>query len=215
MARTTLLGGLVVVLAYMAFAAPGCSGCIGWRSSKPPVHPNPNMDTQPKYKPYGANTWFEDGRNMRTPPEGTVARGQLQGDDHLYKGLVNGKPAQDFPPSMTVDEAFVRRGKERYDIFCAICHDHAGGGNGMVGRRLTIPPPTLHTDYMRSLPVGHLFDVITNGIRTMPSYAHQIPAQDRWAIAAYVKTLQLSQSPGTLLKSPGTHSPETSSEPKP
>ena len=149
------------------------------------------MDTQAKYKPYGENSWFADGRNMRQPPEGTIARGQLQADDHVYRGLVNGKPAHTFPPGMTINEAFVRRGKERYEIFCAICHDHTGGGNGMVGRRLTVRPPTLHTDYMRSLPVGHLFDVMTNGIRTMPSYAHQIPVNDRWAIAAYVQTLQL------------------------
>ncbi|MEM7402656.1 MAG: cytochrome c [Myxococcota bacterium] len=215
MARTNLLGTLAVVLAYAAFAAmPGCSGCRGWPSSKPPVHPNLNMDSQPKYKPYGSNHWFADGRNMRHPPAGTVARGQLHEDEHFYKGMVNGKPADTFPAKLLIDEPFLRRGQERYDISCAICHDHAGGGKGMVGRRLTIPPPTFHSDYMRSLPLGHLFDVISNGIRTMPAYSYQISAADRWAIAAYVQALQLSQANQISQANQATQMPKRAQQPK-
>ncbi|MEM7496233.1 MAG: cytochrome c [Myxococcota bacterium] len=173
----------------------GAGGCRGWSSNKPPVHVNPNMDTQPKGKPYRASTWFQDKRTMRPLPRGVVPRGKLDEDDHLYRGLVKGKPADTFPASLTIDEAFVRRGQQRFNIACASCHSAAGDGNGPVGVRLRVRPPSFHTDYARGLSPGHVFDVITNGIRTMPAQGDKVTPADRWAIAAYMKALQLSPAP--------------------
>lgn len=171
------------------------SGCRGWTSDLPPVHPNPNMDTQPKYKPYRESKWFSDKRDMRPLEEGVVAQGFLKADDHFYTGKVDGQLTTTFPSQVTVDKALLLRGQNRFNIYCTACHARSGSGDGMVGRRLPVKPTDFHTDYMRSQPVGHFFDVITNGIRSMPSYAPQIPEQDRWAIVAYIKALQLSQFP--------------------
>lgn len=170
------------------------SGCRGWTSDQPPLHPNPNMDTQLKYKAYRQSDFFADGRAMRPLVEGVVARGKLKEDDHLYQGKVNGQIAKNLPASMTPTKELVERGRDRYNVYCAPCHSQVGDGNGMVGRRLPVKPTTFHSDYMRQQPLGHYFDVITNGIRTMQPYKHQIPEADRWAIALYIQALQLSQS---------------------
>jgi mono/diheme cytochrome c family protein len=153
------------------------------------------MDIQLKYKPYRESDFFADKRDMRPPVEGTVARGQLKEDDHYYRGMIDGKPAHSFPSSVVVNKKLLERGQNRYNIYCRSCHDGTGSGNGMVGRRMQIKPTTFHSDYMYAQPVGHFFDVITNGIRTMPSYRHQVPEADRWAIAAYIRALQLNQDP--------------------
>ncbi len=149
------------------------SGCRGWTSTEPPVHPNPNMDTQIKYKPYRESEFFEDKRDMRPRVDGTVARGDLANKDQ---------------PVITYK--LMQRGRERFNIYCAPCHSAYGDGNGMVGRKLPIKPTTFHSDFMRTQPLQHFVDVMTNGIRTMPSYKHQIPMEDRWAIAVYVRALQ-------------------------
>ena len=177
-------------------------GCRGWSSSKPPVHVNPNMDTQPKGKPYGESSWFEDKRIMRPLPQGVVPRGKLHEDEHLYRGLVAGKPAATFPPALVINKAFVQRGQQRFNMMCASCHSAVGDGNGLVGVRLPVRPTSLHTDYARDLSVGHLFNVITNGIRTMPAQSDKVAPVDRWAIAAYIKALQLSQAPEKAIAPP-------------
>jgi mono/diheme cytochrome c family protein len=149
------------------------------------------MHDQPKYIPLRESSFFTDDRSARSPVSGTVARGQLHVDTLLYTGRVNGANATVFP--MRVDAPLMARGHERYDIFCAPCHGRTGAGDGMVVRRGYRPPPSLHDDRLRSTPVGHFFDVMTNGFGAMPDYAAQITAEDRWAIIAYVRALQLSE----------------------
>lgn len=185
-----------ILLLGLSFA-----GCRGWTSEKPPVHPNPNMDTQLKYKPYRESEFFSDGRDMRPNIEGTVAQGKdkLKDDDHFYRARVNGEVAKTFPPDFKLTKETLERGRERYNIYCAICHSQTGDGNGLVGRRLQVKPTNFHGDAtpptisMRDQPVGHFFDVMTNGIRTMPSYRDKLTEADRWAVAAYIRTLQVSQ----------------------
>jgi mono/diheme cytochrome c family protein len=149
-----------------------------------------DMHDQPKLIPLRQSTFFADQRSARPPVAGTVARGQLREDALLYTGKVNGADATMLP--FPIDERVLRRGQERFDIFCAPCHARTGEGDGMVVRRGYRRPPSYHDDRLRSAPVGHFFDVITNGFGAMPDYAAQIIAEDRWAIAAYIRVLQLS-----------------------
>lgn len=169
------------------------SGCRGWTSEEPPVHVNPNMDTQIKLKPYRESDYFADKRAMRPNVEGAVARGQLKSDDLFYRGMVNGKPSTQLPPQIELTHETLERGRDRFNIYCAPCHAASGYGNGLVGRRMGVKPTTFHSDYMHEQPIGHFFDVITNGIRTMPSYRDKLSEADRWKIAAYIRALQVSQ----------------------
>jgi mono/diheme cytochrome c family protein len=148
------------------------------------------MHDQPKYVPLRQSTFFADARSARPVVAGTVARGQLRDDALLHTAKVNGAVATVFP--FPIDERRLRRGQERYDIFCSPCHARTGEGDGLVVRRGYRRPPSIHDDRLRSAPVGHFFDVITNGFGAMPDYAAQIKAEDRWAIAAYIRALQLS-----------------------
>lgn len=126
------------------------------------------------------------------PVEGTVPRGHLNDDDILYTGLAaDGAPATEFPFAITRTE--LDRGQSRYNVFCAPCHSQTGDGRGMVVQRGYRQPPSFHIDRLRDVPPGYMFDVITNGFGVMPDYRAQITAEDRWAIVAYVKALQLSQ----------------------
>jgi mono/diheme cytochrome c family protein len=156
------------------------------------------MNDQAKYKPLAASDFFADGRAARPPVPGTVARGELREDTHLYMGKVNGVLVATFPFPM--DRKALARGRERYDIYCAPCHDRVGNGNGMIVRRGYKQPPSLHVDRLRDAPVGHFYDVITNGLGAMPDYSAQISVADRWKIVAYVRALQLSQraAPGDV-----------------
>jgi len=149
-----------------------------------------DMHDQPKYIPLRGSTFFEDGRSARTPVAGTVARNELHEDTLLYTGKIEGADATVFP--FAVDEKVMTRGQERYDIYCSPCHGRTGAGDGMIVLRGYRRPPTLHDDRLRLVPVGHFFDVITNGFGAMPDYAAQIRAEDRWAIVAYIRALQLS-----------------------
>jgi len=174
------------------------NGCIrGVPSDKPPIHVNPNMDTQPKYKFQAESEFFADGATNRLPVPGTIARGALIAtatDSIYYLGKDgSGKFVAKNPRKVTMD--LLSRGQERFGIYCAPCHGAVGDGRGIVVLRDKgmIPPPTYHDDRMRGLPDGHFFDVITNGIRNMPAYRHQIPVADRWAIVSYVRALQRSQ----------------------
>jgi len=150
-----------------------------------------DMHDQPKYIPLRESTFFSDARSARPVIPGTVARGHLREDTLLYTGKVNNADATTFP--MLVDEKVMARGQERYDIYCAPCHGRTGAGDGMIVRRGYRRPPTFHQDRLRDSPVGHFFDVMTNGFGAMPDYATQIRAEDRWAIIAYVRALQLSE----------------------
>jgi mono/diheme cytochrome c family protein len=149
------------------------------------------MHDQPKYIPLRGSTFFADGRSARTPVAGTVARDELHDDALLYTGKVEDADATVFP--FAVDEKVMARGQERYDIYCSPCHDRTGGGDGMIVRRGYRRPPPLYADRLRLAPVGHFFDVMTTGFGAMPDYAAQIRAEDRWAIVAYIRALQLSE----------------------
>ena len=164
-----------------------------------------DMDNQERFEAQQANAAFADGRAMRPEIEGVIARGQtwkLGTDRHFYEGRTNGDWATTLPPQIEIDESLMLRGQQRYAIYCAACHGYDGSGNGSVAKRLRenthmatgwAPPSTLHDTTMREAPVGHLFNTITNGIRTMPAHGDQIPPRDRWAIVAYVRALQRSQ----------------------
>ncbi len=150
-----------------------------------------DMHDQPKYEPLQESHFFSDHRSSRPLIEGTVAQGQLKADEHLHTGKRAGQLLDTLP--FPVTEQVLKRGQQRYDIFCSPCHARVGTGEGIVVQRGFRPPPSLHTQRLREAPVGHFFDVITNGYATMYSYATRIPPSDRWAIVAYVRALQLSQ----------------------
>jgi mono/diheme cytochrome c family protein len=150
-----------------------------------------DMHDQPKYIPLRQSAFFSDARSARPMVEGTVARGHLRDDDLLYTGRMNGTDATVFP--FRVDARVMARGRERFDINCSPCHGRTGQGDGMIVQRGYRRPPTFHQDRLRDAPVGHFFDVMTNGFGAMPDYAAQIVAADRWAIIAYVRALQLSE----------------------
>jgi Cytochrome C oxidase, cbb3-type, subunit III len=151
-----------------------------------------DMHDQPKVESLEASTFFPDGRASRPLVPGTVPRGQLREDTHLYEGRVGGKPAETFP--FPIDLKTLERGRQRYNIYCTPCHDRVGNGDGMVVRRGFRRPPSYHIERLRQAPPGYLYDVITNGFGAMQDYAAQIPVRDRWAIVAYVRALQLSQN---------------------
>jgi hypothetical protein len=150
-----------------------------------------DMHIQPKYLPYDPTTFFDDGRSERQPVPGTVARGQLRLDELLYTGKENGVEANRFPFPITHED--LERGRQRYNIYCTPCHDYTGSGRGVIVLRGFPPPPSYHIDRLRAAPVGHFFDVMTNGFGSMYSYASRIDPEDRWRIAAYIRVLQLSQ----------------------
>lgn len=150
-----------------------------------------DMQVQPRYNPLDPSKFFDDGRSARPAVPGTVARGQLRANDALYTGKVNGVLVETFPLPLT--RKVLERGQQRYNIFCSPCHDYVGTGRGMIVQRGFQPPPSYHNDRLRKAPVGHFFDVITNGYGAMASYAARVPPEDRWAIIAYIRALQLSQ----------------------
>jgi mono/diheme cytochrome c family protein len=152
------------------------------------------MYDQPKYQPLEKSSFFSDSRSSRPVVEGTVARGTLDAvAAPIPPGGAPGAAVLATTLPMPLTRELVLRGRERYDIFCSPCHDRTGAGEGMVVRRGYRPPPSLHIDRLRDAPIGHLYDVMTRGLGAMPDYAQQIPPADRWAIAAYVRALQLSQ----------------------
>ncbi len=169
-------------------------GCQGMPSEKPPIHPNPNMDQVGRYDPQAESGFFVDGRTMRQPVYGSVARGELREDDAFYQGMdAKGEDIRYNPVELT--EQVLERGQRQYNIYCAPCHSKIGDGQGIIMKyEYPIPPPTFHQDRVRDFTEGYLFNVISNGVRNMPSYKHQIKVEDRWAIIAYVRALQKSQN---------------------
>ncbi len=169
------------------------TGCRGRVTEKPPIHINPNMDAMERFEAQEENPFFEDRRAMRPPVPGTVARGMLRADTHFFTGRDSAGAFVAVMP-VTRSLALYRRGQERYNIYCAVCHGKAGDGQGIVMRGgYGFAPVGFHDDRLRSIEDGYLFDVITRGVRTMPGYAQQIAVADRWAVAAYVRALQRSQ----------------------
>ncbi len=191
----------------------GYLGCRGDTSRLPPIHLNPNMDTQDKYKSYKESLFFEDGRQMRTPPANTIARGQLRGRGEInspesereYKRW-SGKNTDGTwlteAPYNELTDADMARGQERYNIYCAPCHARDGYGQGPVVQRSegALVVPSYHQPYMGEKTAGEMFDIISNGStsKLMPAYRRQIvDPKDRWRIVAYVRALQMSQSART------------------
>ena len=150
-----------------------------------------DMHDQPKYTPLRQSAFFSDSLSARPIVAGTVARGHLNDDPLLYGGKENGNDATAFP--FPIDAKVMARGQERFDVYCSPCHGRTGEGDGMVVRRGYRRPPSFADERLRQSPAGHFFDVVTNGFGAMPDYAAQIKAEDRWAIAAYIRALQLSQ----------------------
>jgi mono/diheme cytochrome c family protein len=150
------------------------------------------MQDQPRYKPLARSDFFDDGRAARPLVEGTVARGQLRDDEHLFTGKLGKELATTYPFPIT--EAVLERGRERYTIYCTPCHGQLGNGEGMVVQRGLKRPTSFHIERLRQAAPGYFFDVITNGFGAMSDYAAQVPVRDRWAIAAYIRALQISQA---------------------
>ena len=150
-----------------------------------------DMHDQPRFKPLARSDFYADLRSARTPVEGTVARGQLHEDSYLYTGKIGNNPGDYLP--FLVSEEVLRRGRERFNIYCAPCHSRLGDGNGVIVQRGLRHPPSYHIERLRKAPLGYFFDVMTNGFGAMPDYTSQISPRDRWCIIAYIRALQLSQ----------------------
>jgi hypothetical protein len=149
------------------------------------------MQDQPKFFPQRGTDFYADGRSVRPQVLNTVARGQLHADTYFYTGLVNGKEGDGLP--FPVSLAVLERGQERYNVYCTPCHSRVGNGAGMIVQRGYRPAGNFHTARLDTAPLGHFFNVISNGYGAMPDYSAQIAPVDRWAIAAYIRALQLSQ----------------------
>jgi mono/diheme cytochrome c family protein len=166
-----------------------------------------DMQDQPKYKPLAESEFFSDHRSARPQIPGTVARGHLRIDQALYTGKFGPNDVEEFPFPITKEDML--RGQDRFNIYCSPCHSRVGDGNGMIPSRGFKHPPSYHEEKLKKAPVGHFFDVMSNGFGAMPSYASRVAVDDRWRIAAYIRALQLSQSatladvpPGQTLEPP-------------
>lgn len=178
-----------ILLAFAAGCAALLTGC------------RQDMHNQPRYKPLAGTDFFGDGRSARPEVADTVAWGRisvaqpdpafLRLDQARYTGKVNGEDVNYFP--FPIAKADLDRGQERYNIYCSPCHSRIGDGNGMIVRRGYRQAASYHTEKLIKAPVGHFFDVMTNGFGAMPSYASRIEPDDRWRIAAYIRVLQFSQ----------------------
>jgi mono/diheme cytochrome c family protein len=183
--RASRVIGVIVLTSFVPLA--GCArGCT---SSRPPIHLNPSMDSQPKVRPQTASTFFFDGQSMRQPVPGTIAIGGLKEDVAFFTGKgADGQFVATIPHA--VDEALLERGRQRYGIYCQPCHDARGDGRGILFQRGNVPTATFHQEKILKYPDGQIFDVITNGQGLMPAYRWPIPPADRWAIIAHVRGLQ-------------------------
>jgi mono/diheme cytochrome c family protein len=179
-AETTRRTGRLLVLVVAAALAASC---------------RQDMHDQPSYSALEASSFFADGSSARPLPPGTVARGQLKDDELLETGKIGGEPVNELP--FAIDAPLMERGREMYDAFCSHCHGRTGNGDGMVVQRGFTRPPSLFDEKLTNAPVGHIFDVITNGFGAMPDHGSQIAVRDRWAITVYVRALQASVS-GTI-----------------
>jgi len=191
----------MIVGALLLSLAAGCRGEV---STEPPIVPIRNMYNQPRYDAQERSAYFQDQRNMRPQVEGTVSR-EMEVDYSTETGRLDDESGwvMEVPRDVMQDfgsrQALVERGQERYNITCAPCHGISGHGDGLVAMRAVsvgaaaLNPPTFHGDRVRQMPDGQLYATITHGIRSMPSYRHNVQMNDRWAIVSYVRALQLSQ----------------------
>lgn len=170
---------------FLRYAAP-CAFALSLVACRQDMH------NQPRYKPLAASTFFEDGRSARPMLEGTVARGHMRLDPTRFTGKVGGQDVTEFPFPIT--RADIGRGEERFNIYCSPCHGRTGDGQGMIVKRGFRAAANYHTERLRRAPVGHFFDVITNGFGAMASYASRVPVDDRWRIIAYIRALQYSEA---------------------
>ena len=171
------------------------AGCRGTKSDNPPFHMNLDMDFQEKFGPQEANPFFEDNAAMRMPVPGTVQRGELRDTSSLYRGrTAEGDYVENIPIAVTRE--VMERGRDRYNVYCSVCHGRTGAGNGIImrGDYGYTPASSYHVDRLRQAPDGYLYDVIANGVRNMPAYGQKVPVLDRWAIVAYIRALQRSQN---------------------
>ncbi|HEX8911446.1 MAG TPA: cytochrome c [Humisphaera sp.] len=207
-----IVAGLTAVVASWIPLAIAARARVA-TSGDPRVQPFQDMAQQPKYRPQASSEVFADGRAMRPPVAGAVAKGRLDEDDHYFRGYVtttDAKGQEDvkfldgFPERVKVDADLVARGQQRFNIYCAACHGRDGSGTGTIHRRATelaeqglatwTPPADLHSEQVRARPEGHIYNTINVGIRNMPAHGPQVPVADRWAIVAYVRALQLSRN---------------------
>ena len=170
------------------FLTAGALGCLSLAGCRQDMH------DQPRYKPLSESTFFSDHRSARPMVEGTVARGHLRIDEARYEGKIDGEDVDQFP--IPIAKADIERGQTRFNIYCTPCHGRLGDGNGMIVSRGFRQPPSYYSERLINAPVGHYFDVITNGFGAMPSYASRVEPDDRWRIVAYIRALQLSESAG-------------------
>jgi mono/diheme cytochrome c family protein len=189
-------------LAFLVVLLLSVMGFRGSRSTRPPIEVFPDMDRQAKYKPQAESGFFADGRADRPIPAGTVPRGRtveadpafLRADDFHYAGKnPDGTFARGFPADVEVTEALVRRGQNRFMVYCYPCHGALGDGNGITKSYGMVVTPTYHDDRIRAMPEGEIFNTITNGKNTMFPYADKLSPDDRWAVIAYVRALQRAQ----------------------
>ena len=150
-----------------------------------------DMQNQPYQRPLVESDFYADHRAARPIVEGTVARGHLDADTYFYTGRIGSNDGDYLPFPVTAE--VLARGQQRFNIYCSPCHSELGDGNGMIVQRGFKHPPSYHIDRLRKAPIGYFFDVMSNGFGAMPDYAEQIQPADRWAIAAYIRVLQLSQ----------------------
>jgi hypothetical protein len=188
--RRSFSGGGRVLGALVLTSLVALSGCArGCTSSRPPIHPNPSMDDQPKVLPQMASRFFYDGMSMRQPVPGTVPIGGLKEDTAFFTGKgADGRFVEKIP--VTVDEALLERGRQRYVIYCQPCHDARGDGKGILFQRGKVPTASFHQEKILKYRDGFMFDIITNGFALMPAYRWAIPPADRWAIIAHVRELE-------------------------
>jgi mono/diheme cytochrome c family protein len=168
------------------FIAGAVLACLGLTACRDDMH------NQPRYKPLAASAFFSDGRSARPAVDGTVARGHLRIDEARYTGKIAGEDITEFPIPIT--KADIERGQNRFNIYCTPCHGRLGDGNGLVVLRGFRQPPSYYSQRLMNAPVGHFFDVVTNGYGAMPSYASRVQSDDRWRVIAYIRALQLSES---------------------
>jgi mono/diheme cytochrome c family protein len=160
-----------------------------------------DMQNEPRYRPLAASEFFADQRSARPMVEGTVARGHLRIDEARYTGKIDGEDIDQFP--IPIAKADIERGETRFNIYCTPCHGRLGDGNGIVVLRGFRQPPSYYSDRLLHAPVGHYFDVVTNGFGAMPSYASRVESDDRWRVIAYIRALQLSESASQADVPPG------------
>ena len=168
-----------------------------------------DMHNEPKFVPQRGTTFYADGRSVRPQVENTVARNQLHRDTYFDTGLIDGKEGDGMPFPVTA--TVLARGQEQFNVYCTPCHSRVGNGAGMIVQRGYAPAGNLHTPRMEAAPLGHFFHVITYGYGAMPDYSAQVVPEDRWAIVAYIKALQLSQHATQSDVAPGSHAEPLSS----